>query len=336
MKNTFRIIAIILALAGVTSCKQNPPVEPNTPWQDGEQTIAYTVDQDISEITLQSDAEWDGLIGKLLDYAEDGRAVSFYNTGRKVTLQGTAAKAKGTGQGKSDQTITTTSREKIKAWCREKEAEGKTVTIVYNKATGEWSGTAYVLGPRETAPDVDADYYYYEEDGHRVQCAIDTTTVFVEMNELADSVLLHQLMTMGDALRIYGNVIIIENLKVDYSVLQNMLENSGQLLLLSPSIENSIENSTENSIEKRRIYPLSTVVVTIDSRNLGQFHQWVAEHNVTIVDSIPQIGEYKVSSGSSFGLNSVKLSVEMYETGIFYSALPELLEVKYIYDQKRR
>lgn len=336
MKNTFRIIAIILALAGVTSCKQNPPVEPNTPWQDGEQTIAYTVDQDISEITLQSDAEWDGLIGKLLDYAEDGRAVSFYNTGRKVTFQGAAAKAKGTGQGKSDQTITTTSREKIKAWCREKEAEGKTVTIVYNKATGEWSGTAYVLGPRETAPDVDADYYYYEEDGHRVQCAIDTTTVFVEMNELADSVLLHQLMTMGDALRIYGNVIIIENLKVDYSVLQNMLENSGQLLLLSPSIENSIENSTENSIEKRRIYPLSTVVVAIDSRNLGQFHQWVAEHNVTIVDSIPQIGEYKVSSGSSFGLNSVKLSVEMYETGIFYSALPELLEVKYIYDQKRR
>lgn len=332
MKNTFRIIAIILALAGVTSCKQNPPVESNTPWQDGEQTIAYTVDQDISEITLQSDAEWDGLIGKLLDYAEDGRAVSFYNTGRKVTLQGTAAKAKGTGQGKSDQTITTTSREKIKAWCREKEAEGKTVTIVYNKATGEWSGTAYVLGPRETAPDVDADYYYYEEDGHRVQCAIDTTTVFVEMNELADSVLLHQLMTMGDALRIYGNVIIIENLKVDYSVLQNMLENSGQLLLLSPSIENSIENSTE----KRRIYPLSTVVVAIDSRNLGQFHQWVAEHNVTIVDSIPQIGEYKVSSGSSFGLNSVKLSVEMYESGIFYSALPELLEVKYIYDQKRR
>lgn len=336
MKNTFRIIAIILALAGVTSCKQNPPVEPNTPWQDGEQTIAYTVDQDISEITLQSDAEWDGLIGKLLDYAEDGRAVSFYNTGRKVTLQGAAAKAKGTGQGKSDQTITTTSREKIKAWCREKEAEGKTVTIVYNKTTGEWSGTAYVLGPRETAPDVEADYYYYEEDGQRVQCAIDTTTVFVEMNELADSVLLHQLMTMGDALRIYGNVIIIENLKVDYSVLQNMLENSGQLLLLSPSIENSIENSTENSIEKRRIYPLSTVVVTIDSRNLGQFHQWVAEHNVTIVDSIPQIGEYKVSSGSSFGLNSVKLSVEMYETGIFYSALPELLEVKYIYDQKRR
>lgn len=335
MKNTFRIIAIILALAGVTSCKQNPPVEPNTPWQDGEQTIAYTVDQDISEITLQSDAEWDGLIGKLLDYAEDGRAVSFYNTGRKVTLQGAAAKAKGTGQGKSDQTITTTSREKIKAWCREKEAEGKTVTIVYNKTTGEWSGTAYVLGPRETAPDVDADYYYYEEDGHRVQCAIDTTTVFVEMNELADSVLLHQLMTMGDALRIYGNVIIIENLKVDYSVLQNMLENSGQLLLLSPSIENSIENSTENSIEKRRIYPLSTVVVAIDSRNLGQFHQWVAEHNVMIVDSIPQIGEYKVSSGSSFGLNSVKLSVEMYETGIFYSALPELLEVKYIYDQKR-
>lgn len=332
MKNTFRIIAIILALAGVTSCKQNPPVEPNTPWQDGEQTIAYTVDQDISEITLQSDAEWDGLIGKLLDYAEDGRAVSFYNTGRKVTLQEAAAKAKGTGQGKSDQTITTTSREKIKAWCREKEAEGKTVTIVYNKTTGEWSGTAYVLGPRETAPDVEADYYYYEEDGHRVQCAIDTTTVFVEMNELADSVLLHQLMTMGDALRIYGNVIIIENLKVDYSVLQNMLENSGQLLLLSPSIENSIENSTE----KRRIYPLSTVVVAIDSRNLGQFHQWVAEHNVTIVDSIPQIGEYKVSSGSSFGLNSVKLSVEMYETGIFYSALPELLEVKYIYDQKRR
>lgn len=332
MKNTFRIIAMILALAGVTSCKQNPPVESNTPWQDGEQTIAYTVDQDISEITLQSDAEWDGLIGKLLDYAEDGRAVSFYNTGRKVTLQGAVAKAKGTGQGKSDQTITTTSREKIKAWCREKEAEGKTVTIVYNKATGEWSGTAYVLGPRETAPDVDADYYYYEEDGHRVQCAIDTTTVFVEMNELADSVLLHQLMTMGDALRIYGNVIIIENLKVDYSVLQNMLENSGQLLLLSPSIENSIENSTE----KRRIYPLSTVVVAIDSRNLGQFHQWVAEHNVTIVDSIPQIGEYKVSSGSSFGLNSVKLSVEMYESGIFNSALPELLEVKYIYDQKRR
>ena len=322
MKNTFRIIAIILALAGVTSCKQNPPVEPNTPWQDGEQTIAYTVDQDISEITLQSDAEWDGLIGKLLDYAEDGRAVSFYNTGRKVTLQGAAAKAKGTGQGKSDQTITTTSREKIKAWCREKEAEGKTVTIVYNKTTGEWSGTAYVLGPRETAPDVDADYYYYEEDGHRVQCAIDTTTVFVEMNELADSVLLHQLMTMGDALRIYANVIIIENLKVDYSVLQNMLENSGQLLLLSPSIEN------------RRVYPLSTVVVAIDSRNLGQFHQWVAEHNVTIVDSIPQIGEYKVSSGSSFGLNSVKLSVEMYESGIFSAALPELLEVQY--GQKRR
>ena len=318
MKNTFRIVAMLLALAGVTSCKQNPAVETVTPWPDGEQTIAYTVDQDISEITLQSDAQWDGLIGKLLDYAEDGRAVSFYNTGREVNPKCETAKAKGAGQSKTDQTITTTSRDKIKAWCREREAEGKTVTIVYNKATGEWSGTAYVRGPRETAPAVDANYYYYDEEGRRVQCVIDTTTVFVEMNELADSVLLHQLMTMGNAVRIYANVIIIENLRVDYSVLQNMLDNSGQLLVLSPSVETS------------RVYPMTEVLAVVEQRNMGQFRQWVAENNLEVVDSIPQLSEYTIATGSSYGLNAVRLSAEMYETGIFYAALPNMVEVQYV------
>lgn len=308
---------MMMALVCTVGCKENVTPEPGRPWADGEQTIAYTVDREIGQTTLRSDADWDGLMERLLNCAEEGKAVSLYNADRSAKAFCGQADAKSTAGTRTNQTLNTTSREEMKAWCRKMELEGKTVTVVYNKDTGVWSGTAYVLGPRETPPQIADDLYYYNEYGNRVQCQIDTTTVFVAMSELADSVLLRQLMAIGDAIQIYSNIIIIENIKVPYTTLQTMLLNSGQLELLSPSIE-------------RRVYPLHEVVVSVKEDRMGDFRHWLQENGLSVYDSVPQLGEYVVSSGSCFGLNTVRLAAEMYELGMFYGAVPSLLEVQYI------
>ena len=44
-------------------------------------------------------------------------------------------------------TYSTTSREEMKAWMKDMEKAGKTVSVKYNTETGTWSGTAYVNAP---------------------------------------------------------------------------------------------------------------------------------------------------------------------------------------------
>lgn len=291
----------------VVSCKPDPTTDPRQNWGEEGQTIAYTVDRDISATKLHSDADWDALMGRLMDYAQEGRAVSFYNTDRTVATKSSR------GGSKESATITTTSRQEMKDWCRKMEAEGKTVTIVYNKSTGVWSGTAYALSPREDVPALDATYYYYGLRDEKIYCEIDTTSVFVYMSELADSVLLKQLMAMGDALRVYGNVIIIENLNVNYSTLQTMLVNSGQLELLSPAIH-------------YREFPYSTIIVSVKQSRLDQFRQLIETRGMTIVDSLAS-GTYALSIASNFGINTIRESAELYETGMFYNVTPSLIGV---------
>lgn len=316
MKHLFKLMAIIVAVTCAVSCKPDPTTDPNQNWDEGGQTIAYTVDCNISSMTLYSDAEWDDFMGKLLDLAQEGRAVSFYNTDR-ASLSKSAS-----GSSKAEKTFTTTDRQQMKDWCRKMEAEGKTVTIVYNKNTGVWSGTAYARLSREEAPALDEDYYYYGPGGDKKQCEIDTSSVYVAMSELADSVLLKQLMAMGDALRIYGNVIIVENLSVSYSTLQTMLENSGQLELLSPAIQHqSYPDPTIHAYS----YPDSTVFALVEYSNIGRFHQMVREKRLAIVDSA-STGIYYLSASSRYGLNTVRMAAELYETGLFIDVEPTLIE----------
>lgn len=312
MKQIFKVLSIAVVLFSMASCKPESNTDPQQNWEAGGQTIAYTVDRNISAMTLHSDAEWDDLMGKLMDYAQEGKAVSFYNTERSVKT------ASSKGDSKTNKTISTTDRQELKAWCRKMESEGKTVTIVYNKTTGVWSGTAYARSHHEATPSLVENYYYYGAGGEKIYCTIDTTSVFVAMSELADSVLLRQLLSMGDALQMYDNVIIIENLNVNYSILQNMLVNSGQLKVLSPAIH-------------YRMYPSEVVFTVVERNQMSRFRQLVQDRNITILDSLPG-NNYYLSSGSAFGVNSITMAADLYETGIFTDVVPSLIEV-YVVDE---
>ncbi len=314
MKNKITLMSLVVVMLCVMSCRQDPTVDTRQPWPDGEQTIAYTVDETMAELTLRSDADWDNFMGRLLDYAEAGCAVSLYNAGRQVKPGYGTGRKKGACCPKKEVTFSSTDRREMMDWCRRMEADGKTVTIVYDKRTGTWSGTAYVRAPHEALPSVTDVYYYYELGGERVLCTVDTTTVYVAMNVLADSVLIKQLMAMGDALQVYGKFIVIENLKVGYTTLQNMLDNSGQLELLSPAI-------------LHHVYPDSMLFVAVPPGNIAAFRELLSGRGLTVVDSVPSEGFYQLNTGSRFGLNTVRAAADLYETGLFNDVTPYLFEI---------
>ena len=91
-------------------------------------------------VHLENEAEWQELLDRFCDYAEDGSEVTFYNANHKVTKSAT----------KDATTFSTTDREAMKRWMAEMEDAGKTVTVTYNSNTGTWNGTAYATAPSPT------------------------------------------------------------------------------------------------------------------------------------------------------------------------------------------
>ena len=138
MRNIIRIIPIIAAILCVTAC--NKPE--GTANESNGHTIIYTINHQESQVTLKSDAEWDALLERFCDYAEEGNSVLFYGMASQFR---TSASSKDNNNGTT--TFTTDNREEIKAWMRRMEQAGKTVNVVYNRETGIWKGTAYIHSP---------------------------------------------------------------------------------------------------------------------------------------------------------------------------------------------
>lgn len=139
MKKTFLIGTMLAAMLLFVACKPEPV--------EIERDIVYTVDATTTTVHLRTDAEFDALLDRFCDYAEAGSEVTFYRLGTQ-----TSSSAKDT---KEVTTFSTRSREKMKAWMRQMEDDGKTVTVTYNSETGTYNGMAYATAPQ---PQTDSNW----------------------------------------------------------------------------------------------------------------------------------------------------------------------------------
>lgn len=160
MKHTLKIFTLIAALLTMAACEKD-----NEKPVNHERDITYTIAPAASAIDnattttihLETEAEWQELLDRFCDYAEEGSEVTFYNANHKVTKSAT----------KDATTFSTSDREAMKRWMAQMEDEGLTVTVTYDPATGTWNGTAYATAPQPQEGDcysgvlvyVQQDYY---------------------------------------------------------------------------------------------------------------------------------------------------------------------------------
>lgn len=135
MKHLWKLTTLVAAVLMLAACEKN---ESTTVVRD----IIYTVDADEHRATTHTDAEWDALLDRFCDYAQEGSTITFYNNSKVSTPL-----SKGRGAG-GEATYSTTSREEMKRWMAKMEDQGMTVTVTYDPATGTWNGTAYATAPQ--------------------------------------------------------------------------------------------------------------------------------------------------------------------------------------------
>jgi hypothetical protein len=142
MKTRFYILlAAVLCLA---ACEKNP--ESN----DKQRDITYTVGTPSSSwhmadtaattvtVHLETEAEWQALLDRFCDWAEEGSTVTFHHANNEAKGHAT----------KDATTFSTSDREAMKRWMAQMEDEGLTVTVTFDSNTGTWNGTAYANAPQ--------------------------------------------------------------------------------------------------------------------------------------------------------------------------------------------
>ena len=143
MKHTITIITLLAAVATLVACKPEEVSDVAC-----ERDIFYTVSESpaMSALSghgntahLTTEAEWDTMLDRFCDYTQDGVQVMFCST--RPTGQ---SQTKGLTSSDTPTTITTSSRDELKAWMKEMEKAGRTVNVSYDNGSGTWSGTAYV------------------------------------------------------------------------------------------------------------------------------------------------------------------------------------------------
>ena len=134
MKHLLKFTFVVAAVLMLASCYKCPP--------EGDHVVAYTVDKGPEQrVYLVDNNEWQALLDRFCDYAEDGSEVTFYNANHKAAKSPT----------KEAVTYSTTDREEMKRWMAQMEDEGMTVTVTFDPATGTWNGTAYATAPSTNA-----------------------------------------------------------------------------------------------------------------------------------------------------------------------------------------
>ncbi|MBR4506095.1 MAG: hypothetical protein IKP21_04905 [Bacteroidales bacterium] len=132
MKHISRLIFLLAAVLMLASCYKCPP--------EGDHVVAYTVDKGPEQrVYLVDNNEWQALLDRFCNYAEDGSEVTFYNANHKAAKSPT----------KEAVTYSTTDREAMKRWMAQMEDEGMTVTVTYDPNTGTYSGMAYAIAQQQ-------------------------------------------------------------------------------------------------------------------------------------------------------------------------------------------
>lgn len=139
MKHTAKLLAILFAAIALTACENEKPSPTPLPTNDTQRTIVYTVGDNEEHRTVKGDAEWDALLDKLCDFAQQGEDIAFFS------LENYPQQAS-----KESTTITTSNRDELKHWMKEMEKQGRTVRISYDDNTGTWNGTAYATAPSDS------------------------------------------------------------------------------------------------------------------------------------------------------------------------------------------
>ena len=136
MKHLLKFTFVVAAVLMLASCYKCPP--------EGDHVVAYIVDKGLEQrVYLVDNNEWQALLDRFCDYAEDGSEVTFYNASRVQNSQ-----FKIHNSVKDATTFSTTDREAMKRWMAQMEDEGKTITVSFDPATGTYSGTAYATAPQ--------------------------------------------------------------------------------------------------------------------------------------------------------------------------------------------
>lgn len=145
MKTFSRFIAVLAAVLCFVSCDKDPVVVNASPEEvNQDRDIYYSVTNimglpNFSGTTahVSTEAELDALLDRFCDMTLNGQQVTFCSI-----TPSSETKSKAGGSNGSN-TITTQSREDLKAWMKEMERAGKTVNVTFDDGTGTWHGVAY-------------------------------------------------------------------------------------------------------------------------------------------------------------------------------------------------
>ncbi len=145
MKTNQILLPLMTVALCLASCQKPDPSPDPLPQGNVERTIVYAVGNTENHCTLETEAAWDALLDQLCNQAEMGSEVAFYNTNYIPSVQ-----HKKGNTPKEGTTISTTSRDEIKAWMKDMEKQGLTVRVTYDEGSGTWNGTAYATAPAES------------------------------------------------------------------------------------------------------------------------------------------------------------------------------------------
>ena len=142
---------ILISLIGLIGILGFVACDDETPEVRQERKVFYTHSEGAglpafsgTTVRLTTDAEWDALLDRFCDYAQDGELVTFCSTNSNYQAKGNSSA--------TPTSITTGDREELKKWMKEMERSGRTVNVTYDANTGVWSGTAYAnLGGNTTS-----------------------------------------------------------------------------------------------------------------------------------------------------------------------------------------
>ncbi len=149
MKTAIKLIPLLAAVLCLSACE--PTDKGHT------RDITYTVAKQTTTVHLETEAEWQELLDRFCDWAEDGNEVTFYNGTQAASLRSIADKLSASQKSRAGSprtntkdatTYSTTDREAMKRWMAQMEDEGMTVTVTYDSQTGTWNGTAYATAPQ--------------------------------------------------------------------------------------------------------------------------------------------------------------------------------------------
>jgi thiamine biosynthesis lipoprotein ApbE len=177
MKTTIKLIALLANVLMLAACNKESSVATRerdityTVTTVGTQRAASAVDK-TTTVHLETEAEWQALLDRFCDYAEDGSEVTFYNANHKAAKSPT----------KDATTFNTTDREAMKRWMAEMEDAGKTVTVTYNSNTGTWNGTAYTTAPQEQQEGCYTGVLVMHEFDQLISLQISTDSILIIFN----------------------------------------------------------------------------------------------------------------------------------------------------------